>query len=863
MSKDYSMELVGWATTKPIRVAFLVEQSKHSALVLDGIFADCYSRWGGRFSLIVPCLNGRVCEQYWSWLEIFDPDVIYSYVNLPAEGVLEIHERLAGAEYIYGCMSEPLRLDVYGFKPALKFAPLSSLSTIFRLGRHSPRSVGPKLKIIDSWPTESPSRFLSDNFGTYQQSTGTRIYPNDARATAGLLTIVSDQYWTNRQCGVPQDLDRVASERDALVAFVDLETTSVSMLSALYAPRLEMRDNTWSTAFNLVVGDTFEDRLLHWNARLLIPTWLDGDLCCLRITLDQFEDEAFVQLLAKLLNSRNHVTSGSSQPHLAIRSASHSAQQLQVVLDKLHAARVWSVSGPVQVIAGGHVIPDTEALEHAQEAAGLVDARFRIPQRNAFRWSPPVARPPVLEPEHLDDAPAGQTFTLGLWRLDLGFEYDTEGARFGRRNIWVLPKRWRMGKAFESDFADLAFGQSLAPPHRTSRDGSLLVCAGRDRLLETVTIPTLFDALQRAFCWDAQTRFAFREDPSLPQKGINWMRPSNENHHLVGVLGLAGGLVNAKLVLLHPFLQEVFASLGGTPNLADADIQATTNKLMKRGKGKPSFDLSSDDERKTLAALVVKAAQSIKAPKMHVALADLQERWKAYRDAFWNEHPDKISQTEEERIEWDRREQRAIDNVLGVMRKRRLLFQGYPWTCDECQHKNWTDFHALKSSLACVICNAETELPVSIPWHFRPNDFVVESLRSHSVLSLVWVLSALRERARSSFMYVGPTCFGLSNNYDKADAEGDLLAVVDGVSFLCEVKSSWRSLRATDLDGLVNLAKRLRPDQVILAVMEDGGSRFDERIRTASSALAAEGITFELLTTSRYCVEDDPHLIAG
>ena len=491
MSEDSSTELVGWTATKPIRVAFLVDPSEHSALVLDGIFADCYSQWGGRFSLIVPCMNGSVCEQYWSWLESFDPDIVYSYVNLSAKDVLEIHERLAPAEYMYRSLGEPLRLDVYGFKPSLKFAPLSSLSTVFRLGRHSPRSAGPKLKVIDSWPTERPSRFFADNFGTYQRSTGTGIYPNDARATAGLLTVVSEEYWTDRQYGVPQDLDRVASERDALVAFVDRETTSMSMLSALYAPRLEMRDHVWSSAFNLVVGDAFEDRLMFWNARLLIPAWLDGDLCCLRITLDQLDDEAFVQLLAKLLNSRNHVTSGSGQPHLAIRSASHSAQELQLVLDKLNATRVWSVSGPVHVISGGHVIPGTEALENAQEQAGLSDARFRIPHRNAFRWRPPVARLPVLEPEHLDDAPSGQTFTLGLWRLDLDFEYDSEGARFGRRNIWMLPKRWRMAGAFEPNFAESAFGQSLAPPHRTSRGGSLSICTGRDRTLETVAVPTL------------------------------------------------------------------------------------------------------------------------------------------------------------------------------------------------------------------------------------------------------------------------------------------------------------------------------------------------------------------------------------
>lgn len=57
-------ELSGWMRTRPIRVAFLVEDGEHSQLMLDGIFADCYARWGGRFSLVVPCKDGRVVPEY-------------------------------------------------------------------------------------------------------------------------------------------------------------------------------------------------------------------------------------------------------------------------------------------------------------------------------------------------------------------------------------------------------------------------------------------------------------------------------------------------------------------------------------------------------------------------------------------------------------------------------------------------------------------------------------------------------------------------------------------------------------------------------------------------------------------------------
>ncbi|RON09916.1 hypothetical protein BK659_08345 [Pseudomonas brassicacearum] len=107
-------------------------------------------------------------------------------------------------------------------------------------------------------------------------------------------------------------------------------------------------------------------------------------------------------------------------------------------------------------------------------------------------------------------------------------------------------------------------------------------------------------------------------------------------------------------------------------------------------------------------------------------------------------------------------------------------------------------------------------------------------------------------------MYLGPTCFGYSLDSRNSDVEADQLAIVDGESILCEVKSAWRSLRAAHIEDFVHLAKRLRPDRAILAVMEKG-SRLDEEMRTAATALKADGIQFELLTLVSYSVEDDPY----
>ncbi|WP_338801899.1 hypothetical protein V9L13_06390 [Pseudomonas sp. RSB 5.4] len=860
MSDELRAELAGRVRSRPLRIAFLVESTEHAGLVLDGIFADCYSRWGGRFSLIAPCADGQIVAEYWQWLEAFDPDIVYAYANLAAERVLEIHERLVPSDYILHRLDNEPRLNLNGFRPQYPPA-LSSLSTVFRLARHSPLAGGPKIKIIDSWYTEKPSRFLTDNFGTYQGSAATGMYPNDARVAAGLMTIVSDDHYEKREFGVPRDLDRVASEEMAFLEFVGKRVTSLSMLSSLYATRLEIRDYRWSDAFNLVIGDSFEDRLMFWNARLLIPAWLDNDLCCFRMTLDQLKDEDMLNLLVQLLNTRNHVNGGGGgQSQLRIRSASHTIDELNEVLERLRAAKAWSAHGPAAVIVGGHVIPSEDSLKRAREVAEFSDG-FRSGERHAFRWKSPVAYPPAKEPEHLRDAPTGQVFTLGLWALDLSFEYERDKPRLAQDNVWMLPKRWRMAGAFVTKFITKGFAQNNPSPMcRTSRNGNLTLFAGFNRELESVTVPTIDQAFRSAMCLDSAARRVGPGDPPWPQKKAAWMKASNESPHLIGILGMTGGLAGAKSLLLHPFLQDVFASLGGAPNLADADVKATANALAKRAKGRPIFDLQQEGERETLAALIVKAAQSIKAPRMHVSLDYLRDCWKAHRERYWAEHPLPRLDVEQDEVDWDGMEQQAIDDRLAEMRSRLMLFQGYPWSCDTCRHRNWTDYQALSPALVCDVCRTEKELPVGIPWYFRPNEFLIESLRSRSVLSLVWLLSALCDRANSSFMYLGPTCFGYSPDSRNPDVEADLLAVVDGESILCEVKSAWRSLRAAHIEDFVHLAKRLRPDRAILAVMEIG-VRLEEEMRTAETALRVDGIQFELLTLENYSVEDDPYLL--
>jgi hypothetical protein len=825
-------------------VAFLVQDGEHAATMLDGVFADCYSRWGGRFSLIVPCVAARIPPTYWPWLEANDPDLIYSYVALSDADVLEIHERLSPAQvYFYRPGPQP-RLDVFGFKPEYRFTPLSSLSGVFRLARHRRNETLP-LRILDSWHTERPTQFLTDNFGTYHYSQATGIFPVDATAVSDRLIIVNPENFENRRLGVPRDLAMLPNELEAVRSIGDGRTISMATLSAYFAPKLDIRFGRWSGSFNLVIGDTFADRLLFWNARLLIPAWLDSNLCCLRITLAQLDNADFLAALVDLLNRQNHVNGGTGGPsQLFLRSCSVDGAQLASVATRLQAARIWSAISSETVATPDVVIPDANSLFAAREGNRFTGELFPNPGWTAFDWTAPAVRPPADMPDHLVDAPIRQSFTTGYWASDFILENENPALRLGEQR-WMLPRRWRLAGAFKVHLV-------AAPPHadlpraRSSRDGRLTIFLDTGHPIASIIVPSPRAALSHALAVDGRHAEAAREyGDIIPPAKSSWLRAGNEDRYLTGVLVMAGGLEEATEFLLHPFLRGEFAKLGGVPSPTEHDTERTDNRLKKLAGRQAPYDVRKSGDRQALSNLIVRAARELKHPKAFVSHAALKKAWDAHREAYWAAQ--RQPATKEERTEWDLQDKQNFDACLIALRRRQMLFQGHRWTCRRCSHRNWQDFSDLSAELTCSVCKQARQAPIEIQWQFRPNEFLIECLRDHSTLSLVWLLHTLARRARASLIYVGPTEFGFSPDAEGSQGESDLLALLDGRALLCEAKSSWRDVRNDGLDGLANLALRLRPDAALLAVMEVGTGPA-EKIAETRARLAAANISFEVLT---------------
>lgn len=851
-------ELNGWARPRPLRIAFLVEEGEHASIVLDGIFADCYNRWSGRFSLIVPCVERRISPEYWPWLETYGPDIVYSYIALSADDILEIHERLAPLEYKYHRVHNRQRMDVFGFKPSYDFTPLSSLSVVFKLARFFPAArEGAPVKIIDSWWTETASQLLTDNFGTYQYSRGGGMFPTDAMAAANLMTIVREEARADPQLGVPRDLITLPNETAAFQEYVGRRATSMSLLSAQFAPHLEFHDQKWQNSMNVVLGDSFNDRLLFWNARLLTPAWLDSDLGSIRVTSEALRDVAFLSTIGDLIRQRNHF-GGGGHHHVTIRSTSASAEEMEEARQLLVSTKPWGTINTERLDGPDAIVPSKDALDSATERYHSDTQLFQRPEWTHFSWTPPIARPPTKMPDHLADVPPQQIFAEGYWCADFIMEYDGAPLNYKGNNQWMLPNRWRLHTAFDHSLVGSEGPTGWAPDGWRGRNNYYSVFVNATRPVASIKLPTALEAMRSALAHDGLWHQQNLEDGKIyPTPKVGWMKPSNEARYLTGILGMTGGLNGAIKILLHPFLTDVFASLGGATRLPIDKVLPTANRLQKRAHFERTFDLRDEHEREALATLIVQASGTLKKPIDNISYEDLKQRWSAHRSAYWLRNP--RQDVPDDLADWDAHEQATLESSLVEMRQRQLMFQGHQWTCTHCHHKNWIDISELSPQLTCEICKHSDPAPIDIKWLFRSNEFLINALRNHSVLSLVWTLSVLQSRCRRSFIFVEPSWFAYNLDAKSPDAEADLLVVADGATFLCEVKASWSVLRLSHLVDFVDLAKRLRPDTALLAIM-DTSRKFEVELNTARVDLANVGITFELLTLDMQGLEDSPYL---
>jgi hypothetical protein len=583
------------ARGQPMRVCYMLADDGDASEILTQIFAECYARWGGMYTLIIPVIAGEIDHRYLAWLCWFDPDIVYSYCDLTEELVTRVDRLCMPAigqrhDDVESGGRKPLW-------PLLKIDPVLSLSVLpaLRVSRGN-LSSRPAL-ILDAYPAWDGDGFVADSFGIRRSSPGgTMVWPMDAqvRDYVAPLALTPSNAPPNRW-NYPKAENEVTSETELLerLATDGTVVTMAQLASAFSLVNVSHNVHPWANSLNLGVGDSVADRISFWNGRLLNQRWQQEGLTALRVPAARLADEPFLRALADFIAHRNWITPGgqSGSGHVTIRSESVDLSRLVPLRECLLAAAHSQIN--VETIKSAlDCVPDPGHL--AQLQRWVAGSPTQFVSETKFMLDPP-------SPRHFTEiAPVPPVLRRGHWAVDVRIErHDGQSPFSNVSHWWQLPRRREMLRVF-----------SEGTHSKINVDGELRLFRDINGASKELRLPKDdTDAIRHLF--SGQACFSTRDLRREPKKqAYEFTMPGDKGRYLIGALELFGNLASAFRVLSDRYWQTTLIEMAApAKNLVDAKreemVRRLRNEVTRRIR---TTRIDSDSDWDALAEAVAKTS---------------------------------------------------------------------------------------------------------------------------------------------------------------------------------------------------------------------------------------------------------------
>lgn len=751
------------ASNRPVKIAYLVpfDDSPHTHMNLDAVFFESYTRWAGAYTLIVPTKAQEfLTDGYCEWLQQYDPDFIYSYVDLDTVFVEHIDRLCCPIAFLkhQKWNREDREIHWRAFLPRWDhyIQPVSSISTV-----HSPaiypqfsrQERPPELTVFTQYETKPGNRFLADNFGT-----GFNPY-SATHAIPGFFKTL---------CLVPADLpdnviagtERCFTVLEAFRAITDRKATPIAHFAMINSDGMPRSDSmNWAFAFRLIIGSTPLDRIHFWNCRHLRSSWSDT-LNTLILEPAFFEDERLVKQLGQYLNKNNLLGHGNGPYQAEIHSSSLAADVLNAIKDKLqpntwsavHVSRSFdapAIPNPKDLVERIHgKTTDTTTLKLTEDSSEITAS-----EPAHFIYIPPQLR----------------GLARGQWIVELSIQRHNNLSRYSNVvDIWTLPRRRKITRAFTEQLAKPTLDGQLAliPSTMSFPFRSHAIKDPSSYEIHLPSDETFFRHLALEF-------FQYPVDDlraPIPRAGYIDLAISDKGQNLRGVISLFDHLSTAFKVLTHKFWRAV---------LAEANEDSIKPLTFKWGK----LDSLIPNDKGTLQHLT----RELRFDNVGITKKYLRD---------------------------------SLTDTLEHLVRLNVFYQVAHWRCEYCGHWNSRSFDNMKIKNECDICATEFLASIDIEWKYELNDFVFRSLQKHSGLPVLWALGFLQDRLHTgSFWYLPEVDLYEKDDDPESKNEIDILCMLNGEFYAVEAKQSASSFlnKAGALDKFVKVVGQLRPDVALLA----------------------------------------------
>lgn len=751
------------ATNRPVKIVYLVpfDDCPHTHMNLDAVFFEAYTRWAGAYTLVIPTEpHDFLHAGYGDWLSHYDPDFIYSYIDLDAAFVEKIdrlccpiaflkHEKRERKDREIAWRSFLPRWDHY-------IQPVSSISTIqspasYPQIPHEERPREPS--VLTQYGTEPADRFLADNFGiAFNLHNVTHAIPGFFKT----LCLVPPNLPANVVAGT----ERCFSTLEALRAISDRKATPISRLAMVNSAGMPRPESLgWASAFRLFIGSTPLDRIHFWNCRHLGDNWSDTSNALI-LEPAFFDDEELVKQLGQYLNKHNFLGHGNGPYQAEIHSSSVAADVLNTFIDKLkpHTWNAVDVSRTFNAPA----IPSQKDLDER-----IYD---KTTDTTTIKLTEDSSEITATEPAHFIYVPAQlKGLTRGQWIVELSIQRHNNLSKYSNViDTWTLPRRLKIARAFTERLAKPTSGGRLAlvPSIGGFPFRSHAINDPSSYEIHLPTDETFFRHLALEF-------FQYPSDDlraPIPRAGYMDLAISDKGQNLRGVISLFDHLSTAFGILTNKFWRSV---------LAEAKEDSAKPLTFNRDK---------------LSSLIPNDQGTLQRLTRELNFDNVGTTKSYLRD--------------------------SLTDTLEHLVRLNVFYQVANWRCRYCGHANSRSFDNMKIKNTCDICATEYFAPIDIEWQYELNDFVYRSLHKHSGLPVLWTLGFLQDRMHGgSFWYLPEVDLYERAEDPNSKNEIDILAVLDGAFYAVEAKLSASIFlnKPKAIDKFVKLVGRLRPDVALLA----------------------------------------------
>jgi hypothetical protein len=688
------------------------------------------------------------------WLEIYDADVVYSYTSLSYKTVQLIEKFNSPAslkEHDFGRDDHTVLFPNISYS----FSPISSISTI-----HSPSlfiglfrtNQSENIKIITQHDPSESDRFITDNFGNQIS------HSNVLHEVPGLFQTV---------CLTPEGIptthsvgtERVSSIQDVLNRLEKREVYPVSRLAAIHCDDMSIINSSrLNSRFNIVIGETVQDRILFWGLR---HHYNQSNSClgCMIFAPHELNDD-LARALGGYLNNNNFT--GNGNQHASLRSHSLSATELEKFKEMIqpHTYNTINVFGDYMRDA----IPNDVERPYIHS----FDA-----DSHQIQISENISSSKIERPRHLVYIPSKySSHALGEWCVEASIDRHNNLSRYSNIvDSWLLPRRSYISRVFgksctrisRSKLPVFKLGEVPTPFNNLSPNkfATLDISLPED-------ISVISNLVKGKGSYDVND-----ERHILLTSNVDYINVSSPGKNLNGVISKFDSLIDASSYLTNKSWREVFAKYKENSSMSDG--------IFKTGQ------LFGAIPRGEKIAETIKNSLSLKTKK------DASQYWTA-----------------------------CFKDALNELIERDVFFPVYTWSCKYCGHQNCRTIELLKRVNQCDICEKKHSVLIDdhFKWKYRLNKFVHNTLHENDGLPVLWGLSFLQQRSGAdSFYYLPQTNIHYDKQRNN---EIDLIGVMDGIFFIGEAKRSADYFLIDDREKnkFIDVVNEIFPDLAVLVFLQ-------------------------------------------